>query len=216
MRRSHGNLLVTQSSSSSQNGQPSSSSPGEATAVVHQSCQHPGQRTTVWLAAPSLNSLSRRAASGGCSWRILTYSHPSISVGIGSRTPVDTKICRAQVPYIKGCCVVHPLYGSNPSMDPTHRIRNCLNPRMRNLWIQRASNIQKCTKCGWRHSYGEDRVLPSGTRILVVTYLRKRKKSKTISASVKCCEGNETGPYGRETERSGGRGPSGDAVCAKP
>ena len=32
---------------------------------------------------------------------------------------------------------------------------------------------------------GEDRVLPSETRILVVIYLRKRKKNKTISASVK-------------------------------
>lgn len=121
VRRSHGNLLVTQSSSSSQNGQPSSSSPREGTAVVHQSCQHPGQKTTVWPAAPSLNSLSPRAASGGCGWRILTYSHPSVSMGIGSRTSVDTKICRAQVPYIKGCCAVRPLYpgyhihGSNPS-----------------------------------------------------------------------------------------------------
>ena len=104
----------------------------------------------------------------------------------------------------------------NPSMDPTHQIGNCLNPRMWNLWIQRASNIQKCTKCGWRHSNGEDGVLPSGTRILVVTYLIKRKKSKTILASVKCYEGNETGPYGRETEGGGGKGPSGDAVCAKP
>lgn len=67
--------------------------------------------------------------------------------------------------------------------------------------------MQQRTTCGWRHSSGEDRVLPSGTRILVVTYLRKRKKSKTISASVKCYEGNETGPYGRETEEGGGKGP---------
>lgn len=89
------------------------------------------------------------------------------------------------------------------SMDPTHRIRDCLNPRMRNLWIQTAYSIQQCTKCGWRHSNGEDRVPPSETSILVVIYLRKRKKNKTISASVKCYEWNETGPYGRET---GGQG----------
>lgn len=42
-----------------------------------------------------------------------------------------------------------------------------------------------------------DRVLASGTRILVVIYSRKRKRNKTTSASAECYEGNETGPYGR-------------------
>ena len=77
---------------------------------------------------------------------------------------------------------------------------------MRNLWIHRADCIYiEGLRCPVTHQVlaGDpamekiDRVLPSGTRILVVIYSRKKKRNKTISASAKCYEGNETGPYGR-------------------
>ena len=56
--------------------------------------------------SPFPNSPSPRAASGGCSWpTVLTYI-PQEPWGL----PVDTKICRAQVPYIKWHSTVGPLY----------------------------------------------------------------------------------------------------------
>ena len=89
--------------------------------------------------------------------------------------------------------------------EPVHT-DSLQNPAMHQVWLETKN--------------GEDRVLPSETRILVVIYLRKRKKNKTISASVKCYEWTETGPYDRETGGRGGGGGekdlSGDAVCAKP
>lgn len=225
-RRSHGNLLATQNSSSSQNGQPSRPSPVEATAVVHRrglSILDRGPQSGP-LAASFLTrlvlGLTLEDVAEHYFIRCNIWSSLGI-MGVGSRTPGGYQNPQSLSSYVKwhstGALSIPGFSGVDAMQQICSgwnlHIQTCGYRRL-TVYLLRTCDVQQSTKCSLGTSNEEDRALPLGSRILVVTY--SRKGTTQFQPGLSAMKGMKQGHAAEETEEGVLEGHLGDDVCAKP